>query len=171
MQASARVHLRLLGRLAVAADAEFTAPIRLARKKAAALVAILAMSPDQAADREQLAFLLWGDCTDQQSRHSLRQALVSLRQQLDRPDAVAAEPDMIRLRPDAWCVDALRFDELSRSSRIEDLQAAAALFRGDFLEGFRLDQEGFEDWTRLQRTRVHTAAVRLCETCLQMADP
>src|SRR5262245_27904682 len=171
MQASARVHLRLLGRLAVAADAEFTAPIRLARKKAAALVAILAMSPDQAASRDQLAALLWGDCTDRQARHSLRQALVSLRQLLPEADLCSAQPDVIRLRPQAWCVDALRFEELSRSSQPEDLAGAAQLFRGDFLDGLRLDQEGFEEWAQTQRSRVQTAAARLCETCLQMPDP
>ena len=58
MTASACIRLRLLGRL-VLTRAGDPAPVRLSTRKAGALIAYLAMSPDQAASREELATLLW----------------------------------------------------------------------------------------------------------------
>src|SRR5262245_32967975 len=82
MKAPARISLRLLGRFALARDGEPTAPIELTSRKAMALVAYLAMQPEQSAGREELATLLWGNSADEQARHSLRQALASLRREL-----------------------------------------------------------------------------------------
>jgi DNA-binding SARP family transcriptional activator len=172
MTRSAPVYsLRLLGRFTLTTDAGLAAPIRLAGGKTGALLAILAMSPDQAASREELAALLWDDRNDRQARHSLRQALLSLRRQLNGSETLATEGGVVRLRPDAWRVDATRFEELSRSSRIEDILAAAPLFRGDFLAGFDLDQEAFHEWAQGQRHRMQMAAVRLCEAALAAPLP
>src|SRR3979411_2294409 len=91
MTSSTRLHLRLLGRFALTAGEGDTTPIRLSTRKAGALLAYLAMSPDQTASREELAALLWGNCPDQPARQSLRQALASLRKELG--DAQAFTPD------------------------------------------------------------------------------
>src|SRR5438093_13141914 len=99
MTNSARFHLRLLGRFALTAGEGDSTPIRLSTRKAGALLAYLAMSPDQTASREELAALLWGDCLDQQARHSLRQALASLRKELGDARVFTADTKMVRLEP------------------------------------------------------------------------
>ena len=56
--------------------------VRLASRKAQALLAYLALTPGQVHARDKLAALLWPDGADERSRHSLRQALVALRRAL-----------------------------------------------------------------------------------------
>jgi DNA-binding SARP family transcriptional activator len=58
----------------------------LTRKKAQALLAYLAVEPGEAHLRDKLAALLWGDSSDQQARHSLRQTLLALKQALPHSD-------------------------------------------------------------------------------------
>ena len=136
------------------------------------------MSPDQAASREELATLLWGNCSDPQARQSLRQALAFLRKDLGSkdlgskdlgskdlgsPDFFTADANMVRLAPGFWSVDALEFESLSKSQDPEDLDKAATLFCGDFLAGLNIEEDGFAEWVRAQRGRTQLAAARLCE--------
>ena len=51
-------------------------------KKAVGLLAYLAMRPGQPCSRDKLVDLLWGDGAPDQARHSLRQALLTLRRSL-----------------------------------------------------------------------------------------
>lgn len=162
MTPCACIRLRLLGRL-VLSRAGDPAPIRLSTRKAGALVAYLAMRPDQAASREELATLLWGNCSDSQARQSLRQALAFLRKDLGSPDFFTADTDMVRLAPGLWSVDALELESLSKSQDPGDLGQAAALFCGDFLAGLNIEEDGFDEWVRAQRGRTQLAAARLCE--------
>src|SRR6266511_1788414 len=105
MTPPARIHLQLLGRLALTLE-DGSVPLRLSTRKAGALIAYLAMCRDQTASRTELAALLWGSCTDQQARQSLRQALASVRKELPWPHYLTADADLVRLRPGAWSVDA-----------------------------------------------------------------
>jgi DNA-binding SARP family transcriptional activator len=68
------MHLQLLGRFAVTRPDD-ESPIQLPARKTRALLAYLGMSRDYTAGREELAALLWGGCSEQQARQSLRQAL------------------------------------------------------------------------------------------------
>src|SRR6201991_1192450 len=161
------IRLRLLGRPVLARGGD-PAPIRLSTRKAGALLAYLAMSPDQVASREELATLLWGNCSDSQARQSLRQALASLRKDLGSkdlgsPDVFTADTSMVRLTPGLWSVDALEFESLSKSRDPGDLDTAASLFSGDFLAGLNIEEDGFAEWVRAQRVRTQLAAGRLCE--------
>ena len=187
MTASACIRLRLLGRPVLTRGGDPT-PIRLSTRKAGALVAYLAMSPDQVASREELATLLWGNCSDPQARQSLRQALASLRKDLGSkdlgsknlgsknlgskdlgskdlgsPDFFTADTNMVGLKPGFWSVDALEFESLSKSQDPGDLDKAATLFCGDFLAGLNIEEDGFAEWVRAQRVRTQLAAARLCE--------
>ncbi len=166
MQRPMPIRLRLLGRLSLACASTSTSeptPIRLSTRKTGALLAYLGMAADHSAGREELATLLWGDCTNQQARQSLRQALVSLRKELGSADLLMADTEMVRLSPGLWAVDAREFEELSRSADPESLARAARLFGGEFLAGLHLDQEGFDDWAIGQRQRMLIAAARICE--------
>jgi DNA-binding SARP family transcriptional activator/TolB-like protein/Flp pilus assembly protein TadD len=170
MKPPARIRLRLLGRFALASDDAGAKPLRLTARKSCALLAYLAMSPEQTASREELATLLWGGCSDQQARQSLRQALAMLRKELGQPHFFAANTEIVRLQPGLWSVDACEFEKLTRCSTTEDLAQAGQLFRGEFLAGLNIDEEGFEEWVRGQRQRVQMAASRLCETYATRPD-
>lgn len=163
MESTARIRLRLLGRLSLA-HGDDQASIRLSTRKAGGLLAYLALSHDQTATREQLATLLWGSCSDQRARQSLRQALVLLRKELPAPDYLLADTKVIRLQPGFWDVDAIEFEELSKSGDAQDLFHAATLFGGEFLSGLNIEEEGFGEWAREQQQRMQLAAARLCET-------
>src|SRR6516225_284623 len=82
MSKLSHVTLRLLGAFAIEANVGRPIPISFRSRKARALLAYLAMKPDYRARREELATLFWGDNPDALTRHSLRQCLISLRQDL-----------------------------------------------------------------------------------------
>ena len=163
------LRLRLLGRFSVSVDGSDTF-INLPTKKTGALLAYLGMSRDFAASREELAALLWGGCSDQQARQSLRQALALLRKEIGAPEALVADTRMVRLDPAFWSIDARDFIALSRTSAAGDLACAAWLFSGDFLTGLNIDEEAFEEWVAEQRTRLQMAASQLCETFVKHPD-
>jgi len=163
-----RLRIRLLGGFEVVH--EDGTPVRFSTKKGCALVAFLALSRNQTAAREQLATLLWGSCSDQQARQSLRQALVLLRKDLRSPNVLFADKDIIRLQPGAWSVDVLEFEASADSPQLDDLTRAAELFRGDFLAGLAIDEEGLDDWLQTQRNRIHAAAGRGLASYAERSD-
>jgi DNA-binding SARP family transcriptional activator len=148
------MRLRLLGRFA---DDE-SRPIQLPTRKAGALLAYLGMSRDYSAGREELAALLWGGCSDQQARQSLRQALALLRKELVPSCFFAADARVVWLNCALWSINARDFEGLARSLKAEELARAARLFAGDFLSGLNIDEEAFEEWINGQRTRLQLAA-------------
>jgi DNA-binding SARP family transcriptional activator/TolB-like protein/Flp pilus assembly protein TadD len=169
MSACPVLRLRLLGRFSVTRDGG-DACLNLPTKKTGALLAYLAMSRDFAASREELAALLWGGCSDQQARQSLRQALALLRREIGVATALVADTRMVRLDPAHWSIDAREFVALARSSSADDLARAAQLLSGDFLTGLNIDEESFEEWVAEQRTRLQRAASQLCETFVKHPD-
>lgn len=158
------LRLRLLGRFSVVVPDGESRPIQLSTRKAGALLAYLGMSRDYTAGREELAALLWGDSSDPQAKQSLRQALALLRKELGPAQLFTADATAVQLDPSQWSIDARDFETLARSRNAEDLARAARLFTGDFLAGFNIDEESFEEWVNGQRTRLQRAAGQLCET-------
>jgi DNA-binding SARP family transcriptional activator/tetratricopeptide (TPR) repeat protein len=119
-----------------------------------ALLVYLALNTDRAHRRERLAGLLWSDSDESKARHSLSQALYAVRRLLN--GAVQIEGEDLQLRPDGLYVDAL---ELERCLRSGDAAAAASIYRGDFLEGFRIrGAQGFEEWAGREHARVSAMA-------------
>lgn len=163
------MRLRLLGRFGVSAPDSESASIQLATKKTGALLAYLGMSRDYAASREELAALLWGGCSDQQARQSLRQALALLRKELP-PNVLITDTKIVRLAPASWSIDAREFVSLVGSQNAEDVGRAARSFTGEFLAGFILEEEAFEEWVGGQRTHLQHAAAQLCETFVRRPD-
>nr|WP_298878182.1 BTAD domain-containing putative transcriptional regulator [uncultured Bradyrhizobium sp.] len=169
MTSRSTMRLRLLGRLVVSSLDDPPVPIALPTRKSGALLAYLAMSRDYAAQREELATLLWGDCSDQQARQSLRQALALLRKHLG-PSLVIADAGVVRLDGELWSIDAREFEQLSRSTQAAELALAARLLTGDFLAGHHIDEEGIEEWVDGQRARLQLAAAHLCATFVERPD-
>jgi DNA-binding SARP family transcriptional activator len=123
-------------------------------KKARALLGYLAAQGGQAISRERLADLLWPYQGSEQARHSLRNCLLELRKALGPSAAGHLVADFAHCRIHDVGVDLDRFERLSRSSNRGELQAAAALYRGEFLADFDLDSEPFQEWLAAERDRT-----------------
>ena len=125
-------------------------------KKARALLAYLAAQGGQAISRERLADLLWPYQGSEQARHSLRNCLLELRKALG-PDATHhLVADFANCRLQHVTADLDEFERLSRSQRRSELQAAAGLYRGEFLADFDIDSEPFQEWLASERDRTLT---------------
>jgi DNA-binding SARP family transcriptional activator/TolB-like protein len=160
--------LRLLGTFTVEVNVGRPIVVALRSKKARALIAYLAMKPDWRASREELATLLWGDTPDAQARHSLRQCLLSLRQDLHlAPDLFELGRDTVELRAQALGVDARELPALAASG---DLDRAAELWRGPFLADLALDLEEFDAWREREQDRLAAVAARVLEAQCAAAD-
>jgi DNA-binding SARP family transcriptional activator/TolB-like protein len=153
------VTLRLLGPFAIEANVGRPIPIAVRSRKARALLAYLAMQRDYRATREELATLLWGDGPDQQARHSLRQCLIALHQDLGfGSEILALDREAIWLRAQSVSVDARSFIALAHSAEPDALTRASALWRGAFLPDLTLDIEEFDSWQRQEADRLAAAA-------------
>src|SRR2546426_10962829 len=94
----ASLTLRLLG--GFRARTESGGAVTLPTRKAEALLAYLGIQPGRSYPRDKLTALLWGDTTDDQARHSLRQALSSIRKSLGSSEALLVDEERnIRLSP------------------------------------------------------------------------
>jgi adenylate cyclase len=156
------LQVRMLGGLHLrgAQGGDLTPP----RKKLRALVALLASAPAAGLSREHLTALLWGDRDEEQARGSLRQALAELRRTLG-DSTLMTDREMAAFDPGAVRADAVEFGRLAAAGEWEQ---AAALYRGELLDGVSLPDGGFADWLLVERTRLHDLAVgvlaRLLET-------
>jgi len=130
--------------------------VDLPHKKAQALLAYLGLHLGHPFLRDKLASLLWGDLSDAQARHSLRQTLFTLRKALPpTPPTLLTEGKTVALCADAVEVDVVGFERLALQAEPEAWAQAAALYRGQFLDGFCVNEISFEDWLRVERERLH----------------
>jgi DNA-binding SARP family transcriptional activator/TolB-like protein len=139
--------------------------VRLANRKARALLAYLAMSETASERRERLAGLFWGDSTEQNARTSLRQVLFELRETLEPLGCTTLTADRqdISLAPDTIDLDlgnVLR--ELGHGEVPEHLltqsRIADTLFAGyDDLSPM------FKEWVVSTRRAVHDRLMRALE--------
>jgi DNA-binding SARP family transcriptional activator/TolB-like protein len=162
-------HLQVLGRFELLSSPD-CAPIRLSSKKASALLAIVALSPNKSVSRDRLAALLWGNRPDNLARQSLRQTLVRLQRDLPGDNIFEATKDTVRLLPSRLSVDLLQLQALSTSGDIDELRRAQDLAKGEFLPEFNLREEGFQDWLEEKRREADTLSARTFEAYCRAAD-
>jgi DNA-binding SARP family transcriptional activator/TolB-like protein len=171
MSKLSHVTLRLLGGFAIEANVGRPIPISVRSRKARALLAFLAMKPDYRARREELATLFWGDNPDALARHSLRQCLISLRQDLClASEILVVDREAIGLRTQFVSVDARRFMSLARSAAPDELAQAVELWRGPFLPDLAFDIEEFDTWHRQEANRLSAVAADVFEALCRSAD-
>jgi DNA-binding SARP family transcriptional activator len=167
----AHVTLRVLGTFAVEASVGRPIALSIRSRKARALLAYLAMKPDYRARREELATLFWGDNPDALARHSLRQCLISLRQDLCLASQILiVDRETIGLRPQLVCVDARSFMSLARSTGPDQLTKAAEAWQGAFLPDLVLDIEEFDSWQRQEADQLSAMAAEVFEALCRSAD-
>ena len=157
------LYLELLGDFRM--KSESRALITISAKKSQAMLAYLGVKPAQMVSRDKMAGLLWSSTATEQARQSLRQTLSSLRKELSQISAdrkiLVEEGDFLSLDPALVQVDVAEFEKLAASTSDENLRKATALYRGDFMEGFELDDERFDQWVLAERDRLHRMALRV----------
>jgi len=139
-------------------------------KKARALLAFLAAQHGEAVSRERLADLLWPYQGSEQARHSLRNCLLELRKALGPRAACHLAADFANCRIKDAVVDLQDFDQLSRSPDRSELQAAADLYRGDFLADFYIASEPFQEWLVAARDRTLASICGVLERLIALQD-
>ncbi len=154
----ARLNLTLLGgfqgRLGAAA------PLTLPTRKSQALLAFLALPPGRSHPRAKLASLLWGGMREPQARSGLRQSLFTLRKAVDvEPPALLIDGQIVALNPTSVDVDVVEFERQVADGTPAALERAAALYRGELLEGLALQEAPFEEWILAERERLHELAL------------
>jgi class 3 adenylate cyclase len=155
----ARLTLTLLGGFRAHLDPG--APLAFPTRKAQALLCYLAMPSGQAHPRDKLASLLWGDTLETTARTSLRQTLYSLRRSLGGADGepLHADGNVVSLDPGSVTLDVVEFEQRVHEGTPAALAEAAALYRGNLLEGLTVQESPFEDWLLGERERLHEMAL------------
>src|SRR5262245_35911731 len=155
----ARLSLTLLG--GFRASLGPATPLVLPTRKARALLAYVALPPG-VAPRDKLATLLWGNTMETTARTSLRQTLYTLRKSLRDADPrpLAVDGETVTLDPNAVTVDVREFELRAAEGTPSALAEAAALYKGDFLEGLTVQEQPFDDWLLGQRERLREVALK-----------
>ncbi len=179
----AHLSVHLLGRFQVALD---DSPVSgFSTDKTRALLAFLATESGWPHRRQALAGLLWPDYPERSARTSLRTALANLRQVIGDHQAVppflliSRQAIALNRDSDIWvdvtALDCLLDTSQSRQPSIVQLEGAADLYRGPFLEGFSLpDSVLFDDWVLIKREQLKlemmAAFDRLTVGCRELGD-
>jgi TolB-like protein/DNA-binding SARP family transcriptional activator/Tfp pilus assembly protein PilF len=145
-------------------------------RKTRALVAYLVLRGGRGQSREKLAELLWSNSAEEQARANLRQTLSLLRKALngDGAASLVADGDRISLAGPDIELDVALFEQLVAEATPDALKRAAALYKGNFLDGFSLKEDSFESWARTERERLRhlasDALTRLIAHCDEVGD-
>ena len=139
-----------------------------AQPKRMALLAYLAVSSAKGAvRRDALLALFWPELGDEEARRALRQGLHYLRRVAG--DVFLGEGDGLRVRPGALECDAVELEHL-----LDDGQPAEALalYRGDFLDGFHVDDVAseYEEWVERTRARLRRRAALGAWSAAEVAE-
>ncbi len=119
-----------------------------AQPRRLALLALLADAGERGVTRDALLAYLWPDADEERGRRALAQALYALRRDLGSDEAFVGVQDL-RLNPDMVEADLWQFHHAAATG---DLERAAELYRGPFLEGFHLPgADTFETWVEDER--------------------
>src|SRR5258707_9670801 len=131
--------------------------VPIERRKALAVLAYLALTAESQR-RESLATMFWPEADSSEGRAALRRTLSVLNSALD--GGLDVQRDTVGLLPAQIELDVDRFRRSIATARehhvagdvlgpscLAGLAEAAALFRGDFMDGFTLrDSPMFDDW-------------------------
>ena len=157
------IEIRLLGAPAVLSGGQLLSG---GSRKAIALLAYLAMRPDEPASRDHLAGLLWGGSDNDQARANLRQALTQLRHLFREAggDPIKTSGDGVMLSSDGLSID------VQQLISTDSLPEGSCLgLDKEFLEGFSIAEPEFEQWLTAQRESLRSRARRSHELCADEA--
>ena len=148
--------LRCLGPPSVRLDGR-DPPADVVWRKHLALLVYLALAPDTTRARSHLIGLFWAESTEDKARRSLNEAVRRLRAALGDARLIT-RGEALQLNSQALEVDVKEFESLCGDGQLRALE----LLRGDFLEGFHVDEApAFDTWMEAERTRFREMARQL----------
>jgi predicted ATPase/DNA-binding SARP family transcriptional activator len=105
--------------------------------------------------RDQLAVLLWPDATEARARKNIRDVLPSLRKLLGDYLVITRQTIAFNKAALYWLdVERLATAVTTPNPKPDEIAEAIALYRGDFLEGFYIDDSPeYENWFLAQKER------------------
>lgn len=110
--------------------------------------------------RDTLVEMFWGDQDESRARHSLSNALSSLRRPLGTKAISTRDADVALASDAPLVVDAL---ELAEAVEGREFGRAAGLYLGPFLDGVYLETSAaFEHWLSRERRRLEALFVQAC---------
>ncbi len=125
-----------------------------------ALLARLAASGVKGVSRDDLLALLWPERDFESARHSLDQLLYETRRAFGASPAIGGAT--LRLDPAVISCDLAEWETAIRRA---DFEAAVALYRGPFLQGFFLNGSAtFEQWADTMRSQLTATYRRALES-------
>jgi DNA-binding SARP family transcriptional activator len=152
---------------------------RFRTRKAASLLARLALFPDRAHPREELIDLLWPESEIEAGRANLRQSLWFLRHLLegnsDSESVILADNTSLRLRPGSIVTDVGEFEAALNAPTTDDPAAikaranAVELYHGELVNGL-YDEWIFPERRRLESLYLGALHEQLCALA-QAGDP
>ena len=124
----------------------------LPSRKARALLGYLAANADKPQPRGRLMNLLWGNRGEQQARHSLNQALATIRKLTSDlgEGLLDSSSEWIALNGSAVEIDLVAF----HASRVHEPAEACSLYKGPFLDGLSVPEASFEEWLTTTRAEL-----------------
>jgi len=152
-------------------DVEIDFPTR----KAKALLIYLAMAPNYRASRSKLAGIFWSRSAEEQARASLRQTIASLRKVLtfDVYCLLDTSSDDVFLKGDMLDIDVVHFEQQTDDD-VDATELAVTLYKGDFLDGFSINEDSFETWARDKQKNLSELAIQkmtsLCYFWMSFGD-
>ncbi len=153
----ATLRIALLGCFEVRVGARVVVDQSWSRRKAKALVKLLALQRGRSLHREQVVDALWPDLEPEGAANNLHKTLHHLRTVFAErdapPAAIAIAGDLVTLARDAW-VDIDEFRQRARVARGTPAnpalyEQALALYGGDLLP-----EDLYEDWAAFEREEL-----------------
>jgi len=159
------LRINALGGLTVFGDA---GPVSgaAAQPRRLAILALLARAGDRGMTRDKVIALLWPDSDDERARTTLSKTLYSVRRDLGSEDVIVGTKDL-RLNDDVITSDLVEFERAVAEGQHE---RAASLYRGPFLDGFRLPgASDFDRWIDTERGSLRHDYESVLETLAKRA--
>lgn len=136
------IRIRLLGGLSVSRDDQRLVAPAATQPRRLAILATVASAGDLGISRDRLQALFWPDADEAIARRALTQALYGLRTGIDDEQLLLGVQELRLNREIAACDIAEYLDAIAGG----ELERAAALYQGPFLDGFRV--AGAADFNR-----------------------
>jgi len=160
------LYLHTLGGLSIERDGR---PLTgaVGQRGGLAILAALAATGSRRLSRDRIQSLFWPESDIEHARGALKQALFRLRRDAGEPDLFLGGSEL-QLNPAVIQTDV---EEFARACDAGELERAAELYTGPFLDGIHLSQNAeFEAWSDRERDRLAQAYRTVLERLARSAE-